>query len=215
MYQAIKELCNTFKASLIVVSKNQDLSKILHLYHLGHRDFAENKVQNLIERKNHLPQDIRWHMIGHLQSNKVKKIASFIYLIHSVDSEELLQEIQKQAVKFDRVIQVLLQVKIAQEEQKFGLNPVEAQHIAIRELNTNRYSHIKIIGLMGMATHTDDQGQIEREFKSLKGLFDTIQSETQISYFNTLSMGMSDDYLIALNSGSNMLRIGTLAFEGI
>ncbi|HEX4372546.1 MAG TPA: YggS family pyridoxal phosphate-dependent enzyme, partial [Puia sp.] len=186
------------------------------LYNLGQRDFGENYVQELVDKYEQLPKDIRWHFIGHLQSNKVKCIAPFVHLIQSVDSLKLLKEINKQAVKHDREIQCLLQVHIADEETKFGFNTEE-----IKELVSTNFSELHelknvcVIGLMGMASLTDDENKIRTEFKKLKSIFENFaQLQTASCKLQTLSMGMSSDYKIAVEEGSNMVRIGSLLFGG-
>jgi pyridoxal phosphate enzyme (YggS family) len=200
--------------TLVAVSKTKPVEAIKELYDLGHRDFGENYVQELVEKQQQLPQDIRWHFIGHLQSNKVKYIAPFVHLIHGIDSFKLLKEVSKQAKKLNRVIDVLLQVHIAQEETKFGFDERELQEL----LNTNsselhESENIRIKGLMGMATFTEDQEKIRSEFKYLKSLFYTYsKSEIPNSKFETLSMGMSGDYTLAIEEGSTMVRIGSLIF---
>ena len=197
---------------LVAVSKIQPVQSIQALYNLGHRDFGENYVQELVEKAENLPKDIRWHFIGHLQTNKVKYIAPFIYLVHGVDSLKLLKEINKQAAKNNRIIHVLLQVHIAKETTKFGLNEDELKEI-IEQVQKSDLNNIVIKGLMGMATFTDDAGKIQAEFKYLKKLFDHYASITHKAFqWSTLSMGMSDDYKIAIQNGSNMVRIGSLLF---
>lgn len=193
---------------LITVSKTQSHANILSLYEAGNLVFGENRVQELIEKQAALPKDIQWHLIGSLQRNKVKYIAEFVHLIHSVDSESLLKEINKQAKKYDRIIPCLLQIRIATEETKFGLASEDALNILMhyKEL----YDNVKIIGLMGMATFTEDQNQIRNEFKKLKSIFDTFQMKD--SDIQTLSMGMSGDYEIAIEEGSNMIRVGSAIF---
>lgn len=201
-------------ATLVAVSKTKSVKEIKELYDLGQRDFGENYVQELTEKQANLPEDIRWHFIGHLQSNKVKQIAPFVYLIQSVDSIKLLQEINKQAQKNNRIINCLLQVHIAQEETKFGLDEQELEAL----INTNstelpELKNIRIAGLMGMASFTDDMEKVRSEFKSLKAFFDK-QAKLQASNLKlqTLSMGMSSDYFVAIEEGSNMVRIGSLIF---
>lgn len=200
--------------TLVAVSKTKSVEEIKELYDLGQKDFGENYVQELTEKHSKLPNDIRWHFIGHLQSNKVKQIASFIHVIQSVDSVKLLQEINKQAKKNDRVIDCLLQVHIAQEETKFGLDENELETL----INTNpgelhELKNVRIVGLMGMATFTDDMEKVRTEFKYLRSIFDK-HAKLQTTNFKlqTLSMGMSSDYFIAIEEGSNMVRIGSLIF---
>ena len=191
--------------TLVAVSKTKPLASLLEAHQAGQRDFGENKVQELVDKASVLPQNIRWHMIGHLQRNKVKYIAPFVSLIHSVDSFRLLNEIDKQGKKNDRVIDCLLQVRIAQEETKFGLTFENCNEI----LNQNNYTHVRIRGLMGMASFTDNQIQIESEFKSLAQYYKQYQDQYD---WDTLSMGMSGDYPLALSCGSTMIRVGSRIF---
>ena len=193
--------------TLIAVSKTKPISLIQEAYETGQRDFGENKVQELIEKQEVLPSDIRWHMIGHLQRNKVKYIAPFVHLIHGVDSLRLLKEINKQGAKINRCIPILLQVHISQEDTKFGFDSDELKE-AIIECNVLEW--VKPCGLMGMATFTSDTDQVRREFQSLKGLFDEYLSD--FGEHPTLSMGMSGDYQIAIDQGSTMIRIGSSLF---
>ncbi len=196
---------------LVAVSKMQSTEAIQLLYEYGHRDFGENYVQELLQKQEVLPPDIRWHFIGHLQSNKVKYIAPFVYLIHGVDRLKLLIEINKAGNKLDRRIEVLLQVHIAQEETKFGLNEKELAEILSPEL-LSRFTGVRIRGLMGMASLTDDSNQIRKEFGMLKNLFDHYRKTSAGKGFDTLSMGMSGDYTLAVEEGSSMVRIGSLLF---
>lgn len=193
---------------LIAVSKTRSNDEILELYNAGHKVFGENRVQELIEKQEVLPKDIQWHLIGHLQRNKVKYIAEFVHLIHSVESERLLKEINKQAKRFERVIPCLLQIKIAEEETKFGLDKEEAENIL--KTYREKFENIQIIGVMGMATFTDDMDQVRREFKSLKNVYD--QFQTLDDDIQILSMGMSGDYELAIEEGSNMVRVGSAIF---
>lgn len=202
----IGELSN--KATLIAVSKIKPASDILEMYQLGQRDFGENYVQELVDKYNQLPKDIRWHFIGHLQSNKVKYIAPFVHLIHGVDSLKLLQEINKQALKNNRTIQCLLQVHIAQEETKFGFDKNELLQINWTEIA--ELKGVEVIGLMGMASFSDNVQLVRNEFKNLKSTFNELKV-LQPS-LSILSMGMSGDYLMAIEEGSNMVRIGSLLF---
>ena len=190
---------------LVAVSKTKPNESILEAYQAGQRVFGENKVQELAQKAEVLPKDIKWHMIGHLQSNKVKYIAPFVSLIHAVDTKKLLKEINKRAKQNDRVIHCLLQIHIAQESNKFGLNQEEAMELLAMEL-----THVSIDGLMGMATFTDDTLQIRKEFKYLKTVFDKARSNHQ--NLSILSMGMSGDYKIAIEEGSNMIRVGSSIF---
>lgn len=208
-YKQILDEIGTCK--LIAVSKTKPIEDILQAYKIGCRDFGENKVQEMLTKYEQLPQDIRWHLIGHLQSNKVKYIAPFVHLIHSVDSLKLLQEINKQAQKQNRVIDCLLQIHIAQEETKFGLDFIEAEAIL---QNIDSLKNIKIIGLMGMASFTDNQEQIQKEFASLKQFFEHCKKTYQAFNiaFSELSMGMSGDYQLAVQEGSTMIRLGSSLF---
>lgn len=197
---------------LIVVSKTQPLEKIQEAYDAGHRVFGENKVQELVPKAEALPNDIQWHLIGHLQTNKVKYIVPFVHLIHSVDSVKLLEEIHKQAKKIGRVIDCLLQVHIAEEETKFGFSRDEVVTL-VNDPALQQLDHINIIGLMGMATFTDDQHQVRKEFQSLKKLFNDLKNKPSPRVnMRELSMGMSGDYKIAVEEGSTMIRIGTAIF---
>lgn len=197
---------------LIAVSKTQPVEKIQEAYAAGQRLFGENKVQELTAKSEQLPNDIQWHMIGHLQTNKVKYIVPFVTLIHSIDSLKLLQEVNKQAGKINRVVDCLLQVHIAEEDTKFGFSEAEV----LTTLHSDEFralENIRVTGLMGMATLTDNTEQIRKEFKSLKTLFDTLKSMSLPSVnMQELSMGMSSDYTIALEEGSTLVRIGTAIF---
>jgi pyridoxal phosphate enzyme (YggS family) len=200
--------------TLIAVSKTKPTENLLEAYKAGQKDFGENYVQELVDKHTQLPKDINWHFIGHLQSNKVKYIAPFVHLIHGVDSYNLLKEINKQAQKNNRVIPCLLQIYIAKEESKFGLDEFEAEELLISN-EFNQLQNIKIIGLMGMATNTDNEKMIEIEFKSLKIFFDYLKSslgEKHNLKLDILSMGMSSDYKLAIKNGSNMVRIGSSIF---
>ncbi|MBS1662402.1 MAG: YggS family pyridoxal phosphate-dependent enzyme [Bacteroidetes bacterium] len=205
-YQIKSELDG--KAVLVAVSKTKTVEDILALYQEGQRDFGENYVQELVDKQPLLPADIRWHFIGHLQSNKVKYIISFVHLIQGVDSLKLLKEIAKQAAKVGRVIDVLLQVHIAQEETKFGLDADELSQLLLEFRSTpSDWSNVRVRGLMGMASFSDDQAVVKSEFAQLKALFD--QHFTPGDF---LSMGMSGDYQLAVNEGSTMVRVGSLLF---
>ncbi|MGE5107560.1 MAG: YggS family pyridoxal phosphate-dependent enzyme [Sphingobacteriales bacterium] len=197
------------KATLVAVSKTKPVEDIKDLYDLGQRDFGENYVQELADKQPLLPSDIRWHFIGHLQSNKVKYIAPFVHLIHGVDSLKLLQEINKQAAKSNRVIDCLLQIHIAKEETKFGLDEKELNDL-ISQFGNWEMKNVRVAGLMGMASFSDDMDLVRSEFKFLKTLFDKFN--IQYSAFSILSMGMSSDYKIAVEEGSTMVRIGSLIF---
>ena len=193
---------------LVAVSKFHPVEKIKEVYDCGQKVFGENKVQELLTKVNELPADIQWHLIGHLQTNKVKYIAPFIDTIQSVDSEKLLLEINKEAVKNNRKIKVLLQVKIAEEETKYGLEIAEAKEIFSNYLE-HQYPNIEILGLMGMATFTDNKNQVKSEFLVLKSLFDELSTFKKLE---TLSMGMSDDFKLAIECGSTSVRIGSAIF---
>lgn len=213
-YNELAPLLKAHQATLIAVTKNQPLSALQELYDFGLRRFGENRVQELCEKQQQLPADIEWHLIGHLQSNKVKYIAPFISYIHSVDSLKLLEEINKHAAANNRIIKCMLQCYIASEETKYGLDKQELIDI-LNAPNFKTLQHIEIVGLMGMATNTSDTKLIAQEFKHLKNIFNQIQSQffsTQKS-FKELSMGMSSDYQIALACGSTMLRIGSMLFN--
>jgi pyridoxal phosphate enzyme (YggS family) len=201
---------------LVAVSKTKPVTDILELYDLGQRDFGENYVQELLEKHLLLPHDIRWHFIGHLQSNKVKYLAPFIHLIHGVDTFKLLTEINRQAAKNHRVIQCLLQVHIAQEESKFGLDQRELEELfqdLTKATEIGELRNIKVIGLMGMASFSEDVNKVRLEFKYLKMLFDQYASIKSVNvHLTTLSMGMSNDYKLAIDEGGNMVRIGSLLF---
>ncbi|MDR6461854.1 YggS family pyridoxal phosphate-dependent enzyme [Chryseobacterium sediminis] len=206
-YKSIKDQLPS-NVQLVAVSKTHPASAIQEVYDLGQRVFGENKVQELMEKSPLLPQDIQWHLIGHLQTNKVKYIAPFIDTIQSVDSEKLLSEINKESGKNNRIIKVLLQVKIAAEESKFGLEIAEAKDL-FQQYVEGQFPHVEITGLMGMATFTDDKQQVRNEFLILKGLFDELN---QLKTLNTLSMGMSDDFPIAIECGANSVRVGSAIF---
>ena len=193
---------------LVAVSKFHPVEKIQEVYDCGQRVFGENKVQELLTKVNELPSDIKWHLIGHLQTNKVKYIAPFIDTIQSVDSEKVLLEINKEAAKNNRIIKVLLQVKIAEEETKYGLEIAEAKEIFSNYLE-HQYPNIEILGLMGMATFTDNKNQVKSEFLVLKSLFDELSTFKKLE---TLSMGMSDDFSLAIECGSTSVRIGSAIF---
>jgi len=202
------------KVTLVVVSKTQPIEKIREVYESGQRDFGENRVQELLDKKDKLPSDIRWHLIGHLQRNKVKYIAPFIHLIHSVDSMALLEEINKCALNNERTIDLLLEVFIASEETKFGLNEAEVVDL-LKDEKYESLKNIRVCGLMGMATNTPEREKVRNEFATLKKLFDKVKNEIfpNDNYFNILSMGMSSDYIIAIEEGSSMVRVGSAIFK--
>ncbi|GAA4270051.1 YggS family pyridoxal phosphate-dependent enzyme [Hyunsoonleella aestuarii] len=197
---------------LVAVSKTKPLNDLMEAYNAGQRIFGENKIQEMVDKHETMPKDIQWHMIGHVQRNKVKYMASFVSLIHGVDNFKLLKEIDKQAKKHDRVIECLLQIKIASEDSKFGMSPKMAFDI----INSEEFldlKNIKITGLMGMATFTDNQAQVNNEFKLLKSTFENLKSLNQENCdLHIVSMGMSGDYKQAINCGSNMVRIGSSIF---
>ena len=211
----IKNNLESAGATLVAVSKTKTVEEIRALYDLGQRDFGENYVQELLEKEASLPKDIRWHFIGHLQSNKVKFLAPFIYMIQSVDSLKLLQEIDKHAARNQRVIRCLFQIFIAREETKFGMDETELDTL-INTVHTKRkesgFSHSAISGCMGMASLTEDQTQIRAEFDRLRTMFHKLKTSFPSDPVDTLSMGMSSDYPIAIEAGSTMVRIGSLIF---
>ena len=196
--------------TLVAVSKTKPIEKIKKIYNEGHIDFGENRVNELLKKFDHLPEDINWHMIGHLQTNKVKKIIPFISLIHSVDSFKLINKIDIESRKINKKTNILLQVHIAEEKSKYGFESKEIREFFNNKLDKS-YKNINIIGLMGMATFTNNKNQIKTEFRKLKMLFDEIKSISD-QKIKTLSMGMSGDYKIAIKEGSNMVRIGSLIF---
>ncbi|SHL22343.1 YggS family pyridoxal phosphate-dependent enzyme [Flavobacterium chilense] len=223
---SIQSNLNTIKASLpehvtlVAVSKTKPVSDLMQAYEAGQRIFGENKIQEMTEKWEQMPKDIQWHMIGHVQSNKVKYMASYVSLIHGVDSLKLLQEINKQALKNNKIIDCLLQIYIAEEESKFGLDENELNAL-ISSSDFKAMKNIRILGLMGMATFTEDQNQIKKEFIHLKSIFDSIQKQKEVSQntstldnFSTISMGMSGDYQLAIECGSTMVRIGSSIFGG-
>lgn len=207
---------NTFlnpNCLLVAVSKTKPIEDLREAYEAGIRDFGENKVQEIQEKQPQLPEDARWHMIGHLQSNKVKYIAPFVHLIHGVDSFKLLQEINKQGKKINRIIPCLLQIHIAEEESKFGFDKSELEEM-INSPEFKELTHVRVSGLMGMATFTENTDQVRKEFKGLKQLFEELKSRNLPEFVDLkeISMGMSGDYLIAQEEGSTMVRIGSAIF---
>ena len=200
--------------TLVAVSKTKPVADLMEAYDAGQRIFGENKIQEMTDKWEVMPKDIEWHMIGHVQTNKVKYMAPYVSLIHGVDSLKLLQEINKQAAKNNRVIDCLLQVYIAEEESKFGLDEQELDEMLKQvQHDKDNFKNIKIVGLMGMATFTENQNQIEKEFKHLKTIFDKYSKlNTENCQLNTLSMGMSGDYQLAISCGSTMVRIGSSIF---
>ena len=200
------------KVTLVAVSKTKPVSDLMEAYNAGQRVFGENKIQEMTEKWEQMPKDIQWHMIGHVQTNKVKYMAEYVSLIHGVDSLKLLQEINKQGAKHNRVIDCLLQMYIAEEETKFGLDEKELEDI-LHFVQNDKLQNIKVVGLMGMATFTDNQTQIKKEFLNLKSTFDKINSLSIVNYqLSIISMGMSGDYKLAIECGSTMVRIGSSIF---
>lgn len=214
-YRKFKESLGP-NVTLVAVSKMQPVANIRHLYNFGHRDFGENYVQEVIEKQLLLPPDINWHFIGHLQSNKIKYIAPFVHLVHSVDSFKLLLEIDRQGKKIDKRINCLLQVHIANEDTKFGLHSDELDEMITgitRAAEVNNMNNIMVAGLMGMATFTEDEEKISAEMKYLSALYEKYSHiNTSNIHFQYLSMGMSADYKQAIEAGSNMVRVGSLVF---
>ena len=202
------------QVTLVAVSKTKPISQLMEAYEAGQRIFGENKIQEMAEKWEAMPKDIQWHMIGHVQTNKVKFMAPFVSLIHGVDSLKLLQEIDKQAKKNNRIIDCLLQIFIAEEETKFGLDEEELTTL-LASPTFQELKNIKVVGLMGMATFTDNQNQIKKEFTHLKTIFDKLKIiNTANCQLNTISMGMSGDYKLAIECGSTMVRIGSSIFGG-
>ncbi|MEJ6792464.1 MAG: YggS family pyridoxal phosphate-dependent enzyme [Lacinutrix sp.] len=215
---SIQKNLNTIKQSLpknitlVAVSKTKPISDLMKAYNVGQRIFGENKIQEMAEKHEEMPKDIEWHMIGHVQSNKVKYMAEFVSLIHGVESFKLLKEINKQALKHNRIIDCLLQIKIAEEDSKFGMSSKEAQDI-LQSQDFSELKNIKIIGAMGMASYTDNTNQIEKEFKLLETTFKDLKViEKENCKLETISMGMSGDYQLAIACGSTMVRVGSSIF---
>lgn len=213
MYEALLKNLQSRGITLVAVSKTHPIERILDLYQRGQRDFGENRVQELLEKAPHLPTDIRWHLIGHLQTNKVRYIAPFIHMIHSVDSLRLLAEIEKQAAKAGRTIDCLLQFHIAEEETKFGLSEDEADAL-LQSQEYQAMRHVRICGVMGMATFTDNTDQVRAEFRHLRRIFERLRTTyfAGAPHFREISMGMSSDWEIAVEEGSTIVRIGSLIF---
>ncbi|MDO5981013.1 YggS family pyridoxal phosphate-dependent enzyme [Flavivirga spongiicola] len=198
--------------ALVAVSKTKPVNDLMEAYNAGQRIFGENKIQEMVNKYDTMPKDIEWHMIGHVQSNKVKYMASFVQLIHGVDNLKLLKEINKQALKHSRVIDCLFQIKIASEDSKFGMTSKEASEI-VKSETFSELKNIRIVGLMGMATFTDDENQVKKEFNYLKDAFENLKLIKADNYqLNTISMGMSGDYQLAINCGSTMVRVGSSIF---
>ena len=211
--ESLKKSFVNAECKLIAVSKTKPIEDLKKAYETGIRDFGENKVQEIQAKQPEMPSDTRWHMIGHLQSNKVKYIAPYVHLIHGVDSFKLLKEINKQGKKINRAIPVLLQIHIAEEESKFGFDAQELEEM-LSSPEFSELSHVQVKGLMGMATFTENENQIRKEFRSLKQLFETLKNKNLPSFvqLEELSMGMSGDYLIAQEEGSTMVRVGSAIF---
>lgn len=217
----IAENLKTFKneipenVTLVAVSKTKPISDLMEAYNAGQRVFGENKIQEMETKWQEMPKDIQWHMIGHVQRNKVKYMAPFVGLVHAVDSFKLLSEINKEAEKNERIIECLLQIKIAEEDSKFGMHEADAAKLLASE-EIKKLQNVKIVGLMGMATFTDDTKQISEEFQKLKKIFDEFRIQpfncAQGNNFKILSMGMSGDYKIAIENGSNLVRVGSAIF---
>jgi pyridoxal phosphate enzyme (YggS family) len=199
--------------TLVAVSKTKPYDVILEAYRTGHRIFGENKVQELVDKHEHLPKDIEWHFIGHLQTNKVKYLVPFIHLIHGIDSMKLLSVVNKEGAKLNRIIDCLLQIRIAREETKFGLSEAEAEEI-LKDAEFREFKNVRIKGLMGMATYTDDMELVRTEFRKLSTIFNTLSMNyfAGDTEFNELSMGMSHDYAIAIEEGATLIRIGSSIF---
>lgn len=198
--------------TLVAVSKTKPVSDLMETYNAGQRIFGENKIQEMADKHEEMPKDIEWHMIGHVQRNKVKYMAEFVSLIHGVDSLKLLKEINKQALKYDRVINCLIQIKIAAEDSKFGMSIKDAEELLISEAFKN-LKNVSITGLMGMATFTDDTHQVEQEFHKLKSTFDDLkQLKSSNCDLEIISMGMSGDFKLAIDCGSTMIRVGSSIF---
>lgn len=204
--QLKQEIGNT---QLVAVSKYRNIAELEEVYACGHRDLGENRVQEMVDKYHTLPKDIRWHLIGHLQTNKVKYIAPFVHMIHAVDSLKLLRTINKEAKKADRIIPFLFQIHIAEEDSKYGINPREFQEI-FEGYKSENLINVKCVGLMGMATNTPNSNQVKQEFGQLKALYEKYK---QVNNWHTLSMGMSGDYAIAIDSGSTTIRVGSKLFE--
>lgn len=215
---SIKQNLNTIKQSLpehvtlVAVSKTKPVSDLIEAYNAGQRIFGENKIQEMVDKYQEMPKDIKWHMIGHVQRNKVKYMAEFVDLIHGVDRIKLVKEINKQAKKHDRVINCLLQIKIAEEDSKFGMSTNDAKSLLQSE-DFKSFNNVNISGVMGMATFTDNETQIKEEFKRLKSTFEDLKNiKTSNCNLQTISMGMSGDYPLAIECGSTMIRVGSSIF---
>lgn len=216
VYQELKNACTQYRADIVAVSKYRTIEQILQVYHLGQRKFGENRVQELIAKAPELPNDIEWHLIGHLQTNKVKDALLYAHWIHSLDREKLWVKLQDEAEKSGTRMRCLLQIKIAREESKYGWDYEELQQLLKARVHLDR-PNIILSGVMGMATLTDDDDQVRAEFRRLRAYFEELKSTyfAKESDFSTISMGMSGDYPIALEEGSTMVRVGSLIFDGI
>lgn len=199
------------KATLIAVSKTKPVEAIVEAYEAGQRDFGENKIQEMADKYDQLPKDIRWHMIGHVQGNKIKYMAPFVHLVHGIDKAKRLKELDKEAAKNDRIIDCLLQIHIAKEDTKFGFDEEEVLSV-LTDSPEVKYPNVRIRGLMGMATFTEDEQQVKNEFKGLHELFQKAKARLELPHFDTLSMGMSGDYQLAVDEGSTMVRVGSSIF---
>ncbi len=201
------------KVTLVAVSKTKPVEDILEAYEAGHRDFGENKIQEMADKFEALPKDIRWHMIGHVQGNKIKYMAPFVHLVHGIDKAKRLKELDKEARKNDRIIDCLLQIHIAKEESKFGFDEAEAEEVLVNN-PAEKYPNVRIRGLMGMATFSDNEQEVRNEFRGLSQFFRKLKANLNLSNFDTLSMGMSGDYQLAIDENSTMVRIGSSIFGG-
>jgi pyridoxal phosphate enzyme (YggS family) len=212
-WNEVNKKCLAHHANLVAVTKTRSVDELQDLYQTGQRHFGENRVQELLDKKDKLPEDIQWHLIGHLQRNKVKYIAPFVNLIHSVDSLRLLKEINKEAEKNNRIIDCLLQFHVAQEDSKFGIPPSQKDEL-VKELKQYNLEWVRIRGIMGMASFVDDQKQVKGEFSQLRDIYNDLKNNffTEKDSFDTLSIGMSGDYELALQEGSTMVRIGSKLF---
>jgi pyridoxal phosphate enzyme (YggS family) len=212
-YSEISRELDQRQVRLVAVSKTQPPENILELYRLGHRHFGENRVQELAEKYEALPRDIAWHLIGHLQTNKVRAVVPFVHLIHSIDSLRLLQEVDKQAARVNRVVDCLLQFHIAREDTKFGFDPAEGRAM-LEQGAWKALRHVRLCGVMGMASFTNDEAQVRREFALLRAIFSDLKRDffSGEPHFREISMGMSADWRLAVEEGSTIVRIGSLLF---
>ncbi len=201
------------KVTLVAVSKTKPVGDILEAYEAGHRDFGENKIQEMADKFEALPKDIRWHMIGHVQGNKIKYMAPFVHLVHGIDKAKRLKELDKEARKNDRIIDCLLQIHIAKEDSKFGFDEAEAEEVLANN-PAEKYPNVRIRGLMGMATFSDNEQEVRNELRGLSQFFRKLKANLDLSNFDILSMGMSGDYQLAIDENSTMVRIGSSIFGG-